>query len=632
MTPMRDSLLNILSLLCIAATLRCASPAHAQQQIPSRVEVAWNRFYDYAELIDICRKLVAAYPDLLTMQPIGRSELGRELFVITLNNPKTGKDTDKPAMWIDGNVHGNEIQASEVVVYSIWYLTKSHGQVKQLTDLIDRSAFYFMPSVNPDGRQQWFDTPTTPSDYRSGQRPTDNDYDGLKDEDGPEDLNGDGHIGQMYRADPNGNFRRSKRDPRLFERVVYPEKGEWSQIGQEGIDNDGDGQINEDGPGGYDMNRNWPSDWQPNYIQFGAGERPLDRPEVRAIAEFIFAHPNIAAGQSYHNAGGMILRGPGADYREGDYPRADVQVYDRLGEAGDEMLPYYSYMIIYADLYTVHGGFINWLAEGLGVVSFTNELWNDGQMWQDTLEVDPAERAAATGGGGRGAGSGGPRGGGGGGGGGGGFFGGGGGGTGTGGLTEQQLKRMRWQDRMLFGQTFADYTEFDHPLHGKVLIGGGTKFSSRIPPPFMLEELCHRNFAFTMFHADNMPLLSFEWTEVKSLGGDLWQITCDIGNSKIIPSRTARAAQKRIGMPDTLTLSGDNVTVVTSGTVNDRFDRTIEPVEHRKNIIAVENGIPGEARRTFRFIVTGKAGAKVRLAYNAQKARDVAVEVELKQP
>ena len=68
------------------------------------------------------------------------------------------------------------------------------------------------------------------------------------------------------------------------------------------------------------MNRNWPTDWQPNYIQFGAGECPLDRPETKAIAEFIMAHPNIAAGQSYHNAGGMILRGPGAAYLEGNYP------------------------------------------------------------------------------------------------------------------------------------------------------------------------------------------------------------------------------------------------------------------------------------------------------------------------
>ena len=183
---------------------------------------------------------------------------------------------------------------------------------------------------------------------------------------------------------------------------------------------------------------------------------------------------------------------------------------------------------------------------------------------------------------------------------------------------------------MLFGQTFTDYTEFDHPTLGKVLIGGGTKYASRIPPPWMLEEQCHRNFAFTMFHAGNMPLVSFEWTETVNLGGDLWQITCEIGNSKIIPTRTAWADQQDIGMPDTLTLSGDGITVVTSGTLSDRLDKTIDPVEHRKNVIVIDTGIPGEGRRTYRFLVTGKAGAKAKLSYAAEKARDVQVEVELK--
>ena len=87
----------------------------------------------------------------------------------------------------------------------------------------------------------------------------------------------------------------------IIERVPEGVKGELSRLGSEGIDNDGDGRINEDGPGGYDMNRNWASDWQPNYIQYGAGEYPFDRKETNAVAQFILKHPNIAAGQSYHN-------------------------------------------------------------------------------------------------------------------------------------------------------------------------------------------------------------------------------------------------------------------------------------------------------------------------------------------
>ena len=61
------------------------------------------------------------------------------------------------------------------------------------------------------------------------------------------------------------------------------------------------------------------------------------------------------------------------------------------------------------------------------------------------------------------------------------------------------------------------------------------------------------------------------------------------------------------------------MTVVTSGTLNDRFDKTIEPVEHRKHIIVNERGIPGEGRRTYRYLVTGQAGTKVKLNYDTQK-------------
>ena len=578
--------MNLRSILLTAtATSALAAPSFAQQQIDAKVDLAWNRYYPTEEIGAILERLAKAHPDLASVETIGTSVEGRPIWVFTINNPTTGTDTEKPAIYIDGSIHANEIQATETVLYSIWYLLEAYDEVPAIRELVDRTAWYFVPLVNPDCRVSWFEEPHTPHSSRTGVGPIDDDGDGLFDEDGPDDLDGDGFIEQMWRKDPFGTHRRDPRDPRRFERVPTEPKadgtreyGDWSMAGQEGIDNDGDGRINEDGKGGYDMNRNWPTAWHPDHVQRGAGPYPLCWPETRAVAEFILSKPNIAAGQAYHNTGGMILRGPGAAWREGDYPRQDVAVYDAIARAGAEMLPFYRPMIIHSDLYTVHGGFVNWIAEGLGIVSFTNELWTDKRILQ-TGENPDADA------------------------------------------------RQRWQDRMLFGQTWSDWKELEHPEYGTVLVGGGTKYSSRIPPPFMLEEECHRNFAFTAFHAGEMPLLRFEKVEATKLGGGLWQLDVAVGNDRLIPSRTARAADKAIGVPDRLRVSG--VEVVAAGPMRNGLATTFDAVPNRPETLHVEGGIPGHGTRWFRFIVKAPDGATARIAYEAEKAKDLEASVEL---
>src|SRR5690606_19399400 len=183
--------------------------------------------------------------------------------------------------------------------------------------------------------------PNNASSPRTGLAPRDSDGDGRIDEDGLDDLNGDGHITQMRRRNPNGRFRVSPEDPRLLIPVLPGEQGEYDLLGQEGFDNDGDGMVNEDGPGVYDPNRNWPWRWAPQYVQGGADRYPGSLIETRNIMDFVISRPNIAGAQSYHNSGGMLLRGPGVPQDE--YRPQDVQVFDQLGRIGEEVLPGYRY-------------------------------------------------------------------------------------------------------------------------------------------------------------------------------------------------------------------------------------------------------------------------------------------------
>ncbi len=96
-----------------------------------KVELAFNRLYDYPELEAALRKLVAAHPDLLTLSSLGKSVEGRDLWCVTINNPKTGPDRSKPAMYVDGNIHGNEVQAAEACLYPIWYAGRELRAARQ---------------------------------------------------------------------------------------------------------------------------------------------------------------------------------------------------------------------------------------------------------------------------------------------------------------------------------------------------------------------------------------------------------------------------------------------------------------------------------------------------------------------
>lgn len=540
-----------------------------------RVEIAWNRLYDIDALYAHFDRLAAQWPELLTHQVIGRSVENRELRVYTLQNPASGAEADKPAMWVDGNVHGNEVQGGEAVLYLAWYLLENHGSNARATELVDGTVFYLLPSVNPDGRAHWFEGAHNAHSSRTGVQPIDDDHDGLYDEDPPDDLDGDGNIVMMRKYVPgNGDFRLDPDDPRVMVRVPPNDKGlrgDWIYVGQEGLDNDGDGRINEDEVGGYDMNRAWPALWYPEHVQGGAGPYPLYWPETRAIARFLLAHPNVAAVQSFHNNGGMILRGPGAEVY-GEYPREDVRVYDELGKDGEKMLPFYRYMIIWKDLYSVFGGFVNWTYEGLGILSFTNELWNDDSQ-------DPEKRIDAR-------------------------------------------DRTFFDDKLLLGAGFVPWHAFTHPLFGEVEIGGFKKDVGRVPPSFLEEEMLHRNALFCVRHAEALPRIVVREAVVTDLGGGVKAIDVLVANERVAPTRTAVARDEKIGAPDVLALGGAGLQVLAGGFRQDRFrPEVIRLQEHEPARLLCEGGLGSREELRVRWIVRGSGPATIR--YTAEKARDV---------
>lgn len=557
--------------------------------------LTFDHFYDHAELTSALKQLQAAYPELMELVSIGKSYQGRDIWAAIINNKKTGPAERKPGFYIDGNVHGNEIQGTEVALYTIYYLLTKAGKLEAVDRLLSDRVFYIVPTMNPDSRDYFLHLATDSNSPRSGLVPYDDDRDGLLDEDGPDDLDGDGSITYMRKRDPKGNYRSNPDNPMIMEPCLPGERGEFIFLGSEGIDNDGDGLINEDGPGGYDMNRNFGFNWQPNYVQRGSGPYPFSWPETRAIRDFIMEHPNIMGAQTFHNNGGLILRGPGAR-NLGDTLPADRQVYDFIGKKGEMILPGYRYIVIYKDMYTVYGGSVDFIYSLLGIFTFSNEL--DFEQYVGTSRAERTRTSEAA---------------------------------------ESSARRrfspvgnpeeIIYHQLVLMGEQLVEWKPYKHPLYGDIEIGGVKKMGRRVPASFQLPETCHRNAAFCLYHADQLPRLNLEEVKVKRLDSGLFQIDVRVGNKQVTPSISALAAQKKLHRPDMIRVKG-KARIISAGILTDRFRELTEPVKVREDYFLVGNGIPGFGYVDFRLLVDGSG--EIDLIYDSLKGGYLEKKISLK--
>ena len=521
-----------------------------------KVDISFNRYYTSEGIAEITNKIATAYPDLVKRVSIGKSFEGRDIWMLQVTNYKKGTADRKPAFYVDGNIHSNEIQGAEICLYTAWYLTENFGDVASITEMLDDRIFYIVPTINPDARNNYMKEPNTGSSPRSGMLPLDDDRDGLVDEDGLDDLDGDGSVTSMRRKSEYGDFIVDPLDPRKMlqigpDDVVTAQR--YEMLGSEGIDNDGDGRVNEDRPGVYDPNRDWAWKWQPDYIQRGALMYPFSAPENRAVADFALAHGNIAGAQSFHNSGGMILRGPGAEEDLATYNRADLRIYDAIGNKGQKMLPGYRYLTVYKDLYSVFGGELDWFYGSRGVYTFTNEIFSSFAYYKNP--------------------------------------------------NAGREQSYDFDKELLANDAFTPWASFDHPTYGEVEIGGFKKNFGRATPGFMLEEELHRNMAFALYHAHHMPHLSIDKVSEKDLGGGLKEVTVIIKNDRMMPTHASQDLKYKIERPDFVTISGVDVQ---AGMVVQDMDLSLsteQKVNPSKMVLA---NIPGNSTVTLRWIVSGK--------------------------
>jgi hypothetical protein len=80
--------------------------------VPSLPQPKFDQFYKHAELTTLLQAFAEARPDLLELRELGRSHEGRPIWFVVITRRSTGIDEDKPAFWVDGNIHAAELTAS----------------------------------------------------------------------------------------------------------------------------------------------------------------------------------------------------------------------------------------------------------------------------------------------------------------------------------------------------------------------------------------------------------------------------------------------------------------------------------------------------------------------------------------
>lgn len=476
----------------------------------------FKHYHKYSEMIWWFKKWAEEYPDLVDLYVAAISYGGKDIYQLTITNKKTGKDTDKPAMFIDGNRHSSEVTAAESAFWMLHHMLTNYGSDTKITNLLDNFAFYFRPKNNPDGSELYLETAQS---LRSTIRPYDSDGDGYIDEDPAEDLDGDGQSRQMRIKVPmgEGNYIIDERDPkgRLMKRVG-DKKGDY-RIMSEGIDNDGDGRINEDGVGGLDLHRNYPENWRPmneatgrGFTQRGAGAYPLSEVETRSLVIFLLEHPNISIMNTMDTSVPMHLRPPSTSASEERMYPEDLDLYKYFDEKGKEISGYERAGDVYHDygndrpLFGHSPDFGYWY---YGAIWYGDELWNGGRFgdYDEDGETD-------------------------------------------------EWDRLQYNDNELQISRFQEWTKVIHPDSGEVEVGGwDSKFFRTNPPPELLEIWIIKEARFNLMLASHLPKVVMKEPKIKGKKNQ-YTIEIEVENVGFLPTALKQAMLVKMVRPDRITL------------------------------------------------------------------------------
>ncbi|MFN3640813.1 MAG: M14 family metallopeptidase, partial [Flavobacterium sp.] len=452
--------------------------------------------YDSYERLQSNIKELAQKNKSLQFQSIGKSVGGKDIWVVKLSQNPT---SPKPALLISAGFDGRHPAGTQMAMLLLEQLVNA----PDFNAKLQKNDLYFLPLASPDAYLAYFDKPLREKSGNAAK--TDDDRDGFIGEDPFEDLNKDGLITMVRIEDMAGTHIVSDVDSRIMVKAD-PSK---QQVGKyvlisEGVDNDKDGQYNEDGSDGVNIDRNFTFDYKP--FSQGSGAYAASEPETRAVVDFMFDHPNIYAVIHlglYNNlneppkydsklAQGRIIK----TWLENDAKVAALVSKLYTDQAGLKEAP---------KMPAAPGNFTQTVYYHTGKFSFSTPGWWAPKVEEVTDTTAAAkDKMAKT-------------------------------------AKEEspaELSFLKWADKEGLKNVFVDWKSINHPdFPGKKAeVGGLVPYALHNPPKKYLEESVaeHKTFLENVLSA--MPNLETETPKVEKLQDQLYRITLKVANKGLLPT------------------------------------------------------------------------------------------------
>ncbi len=452
---------------------------------------AQSSYSNYKQQTERISALAKTYPQSAKLTSIGKTAGGKDIWMLTIAN---GNAETKPGIAIVGGVEGNHLLGMEMAIGFAEKLLKGTN-TDSIKTLLGKTSFYVFPNMSPDAMEQYF--ATLKYERQGNASKTDDDRDGKTNEDGYDDLDGNGKITSMRIESPVGDYKVNPDDPRVLIKADLSkgEKGKYIVMA-EGTDNDKDGKFNEDGEGGIWFNKNFSFKFP--VFTAGAGDFSVSETETRALADTLYQMFNVYAVISFSSNNN--LSNPFTYNSANTSPRIVAGYLEADAKTNAMVSDLYNKTTSMKDAPKTNptgGDFLSWAYYHYGRFSFSTPGWYVPKTKPDTLKK---EKAFTT--------------------------------------EDEQANYLRWASQQGITGTFTEWKKINHPdFPGQTVEVGGLDPFVLINPPYKLVDsivIAHTSFIVKL--AAYQPEVDIINLKTEKLGADITRITATVINKGGLPS------------------------------------------------------------------------------------------------